>query len=72
MDGTRLISFGLPGSSDLLGIISPHGKILCIEVKTGNARQSKQQKAFQNMVIKFGGIYVVARSIHDVDFLIQI
>jgi hypothetical protein len=53
-------SFGLNGSADILGICI-NGKFLAIEIKTGNAKQSKDQKAFQKMVQRFNGIYILAR-----------
>jgi hypothetical protein len=59
MSGERVIRFGLKGSSDIIGIYK--GRFLGIEVKTGNARQSKDQKRFQAMIDKMGGIYVVIR-----------
>ena len=64
MDGARVISFGLPGSPDLIGILI-NGRFLAIEVKTGNARQSNVQKNFQKMIEKFGGTYILARSVRD-------
>lgn len=50
----------MKGSADLLGFTSD-GKILCIEVKTGKARQSKYQKLFEWRVKAFGGRYVLVR-----------
>lgn len=61
----RKISFGLKGSADIIGITN-HGKFLAIEVKTGQAEQTSHQKNFQKMIIKFGGIYILARSVQDV------
>jgi len=57
ISGERIIRFGLKGSSDIIGIYK--GLFLGIEVKTGSAKQSKDQKRFQNMIDKMGGIYVV-------------
>jgi len=57
--------YGLPGSSDIMGILDG-GKIICIEVKTGGAKQSALQKNFQKMITKLHGIYIVAKSIDDV------
>jgi hypothetical protein len=65
-DSDRIISFGLKGSADIIGIIKPHGRFLAIEVKTGAAKQTAEQLAFEKMVIKFGGVYIVARSVDDV------
>jgi hypothetical protein len=62
----RPIKFGLKGSSDIIGILSD-GTFLAIECKTGKARQSQHQKNFQKMIEQFGGIYILARSLNDVE-----
>lgn len=64
-DEDRVIRFGLKGSADILGILQG-GKLLAIEVKTGKAVQTKEQKNFQKMVTFFGGEYVLARCLEDV------
>lgn len=68
--GTRFVKFGLKGSGDILGITCG-GKFIAIEVKTGTGRQSPEQKAFQSMVEKFGGIYILARDENALDDLIN-
>ena len=67
----RIIRFGLVGSPDIIGIYK--GMFLGIEVKTGNARQSKGQKKFQEMVDKLGGIYVVCRpdNVEQIDIIVE-
>ena len=62
----NIISFGVKGEADLQGIIAPEGKFLGIEVKTGNARQNPSQKNWQRMIEKFGGVYILARSVEQV------
>lgn len=69
-DGERVISFGLKGSADIMGIISPIGRFLAIEVKTGKAKQNPAQLNFQRMIERMGGVYVVARSLSDLQFLL--
>ena len=64
MDGRRVIKFGLPGASDILGIKWP-GQFIAIEVKTGSGKQNPDQVAFQKMVESLGGVYVLARNIDD-------
>ena len=54
-------SYGLKGSADILGILRD-GRLLAIEIKSGQARQSKVQKNFEKMINDFGGVYIVARS----------
>ncbi len=60
----RFISFGLKGAADISGIIVG-GVRLEIEIKSGEAKQSVEQKNFQKMIEKFGGIYILARSKDD-------
>jgi hypothetical protein len=62
----RTIRYGLPGSSDILGIAVPNGRTIAIEVKTGTGRLSPQQKNFRDMILAFGGFYVEARCLEDV------
>ena len=63
------ISFGLPGSGDLIGILK-NGRFISIECKTGSATQTKNQKNFHKMIETFGGLYILARPGDDI--LIQI
>jgi hypothetical protein len=42
------------------------GLRLEIEVKSATGRQRPEQKAFQAMIQKYGGIYILARSVNDV------
>ena len=69
-NGKRLIRYGLPGSSDIIGI-GPNGKFIAIEVKTSKDTQKPSQKNFESMITKLGGHYTVARSIEDVDYFIM-
>lgn len=71
LNSERVVRFGLKGSSDIIGIYK--GLFLAIEVKTGNARQSKYQKNFQTMIDKFGGIYVVCResNVEQIDKIVE-
>lgn len=64
--GGRFIRYGHPGSGDILGIL-PGGTFLSVECKTASGRQSKAQKLFQKMVERNGGIYVLARSVSDLE-----
>ena len=63
--GGRLVKFGHPGSADILGVLPGSGRILCIECKTPEGRQSKPQKLFQKMIEQSGGVYILARSVDD-------
>ena len=54
------IHFGLKGHPDVTGVHC--GIWVGIEVKTGNARQSEDQKNFQKMIKDMGGVYLVVRA----------
>ena len=66
-DPDKIVSIGRPGQADISGLITVHGigRRLEIEVKTGNAVQTVEQKNYQAMITKLGGEYIVARSIED-------
>lgn len=62
---TAFVRFGCPGSPDVIGLIYPHGRFLGVECKTEKGRQSDQQKRFQMMLTKHGGIYILCRSVDE-------
>lgn len=57
------IRINKPGMADLWGLYpTDYGLIhIEIEVKTGNARQNKDQKIWEQFITGMGGIYIVAR-----------
>src|SRR5690606_31377437 len=59
-DGSRPISYGLKGSSDILGCVN--GRMICAEVKTPVGRQSEEQRRFEKAIQRAGGVYVLAKS----------
>lgn len=61
----RTVRFGVPGQADLTGIL-PGGVRLEIEVKSAAGQQSEAQQNYQRMIERFGGLYVLARSVNDV------
>lgn len=65
------VRYGLPGSADILGLHCT-GKFIAIECKTGTGRLSEKQQKFKNMVTALNGMYVLARSVQDVDDLLNI
>lgn len=64
-DTKRYISFGHPGSADILGLTSD-GRFIGIEVKVGEDRQSQKQKDFEEYVNKFRGRYLLTSSTKEV------
>ena len=63
--GDRFVRAGVAGQADLTGIL-PDGRRLEIEVKSDRGRQTEDQRNFQRMIERFGGVYVLARSVEDV------
>jgi len=63
--GNRVVRFGVPGQADLTGIL-PGGRRLEVEVKSPEGIQTDDQRNFQRMIERFGGVYVLARSVEDV------
>lgn len=68
----RYQAYGLPGSADILGIQPNTGRFLALEIKTGNAKQNKQQLAFEKAVLKRNGIYKIIRSLEDINEFITV
>lgn len=65
--GARPVRFNPPGTADIVGLIAPTGRMLMIEVKAEHGRQSEDQERMQRIVTMFGGLYILARSVEDVD-----
>lgn len=63
----RLVTFGVLGQGDISGIVAPSGRRLEIECKSARGRQREDQETFQRVIERFGGVYVLARSVEDVD-----
>jgi len=60
----KKFKYGLVGSSDIFCVVKGVGMVF-MECKTGNAKQSNEQKNFENMVKEFGCNYFVIRSKED-------
>jgi len=60
----RLMRFGFPGISDIIG--SYKGRFLAVECKIKKRKQSPDQIKFQQRVIASGGIYILAYTLGDV------
>jgi hypothetical protein len=58
------VRYGLPGSSDILGVCN--GTFVAIEVKTGTGRLSPIQKNFKAAVEKNLGVFILARDVYGV------
>jgi len=61
----QLVRYGQPGSADLLGVAGPAGRLVALEVKRPGGRQTDLQRAWQGMVERHGGIYLVVTSVDE-------
>ena len=61
----RFVRFGLPGASDIIGIL-PGGKLIAVECKRTSGKVSPQQQAFLDRVEREGGVAVIATSVEDI------
>lgn len=57
--------FGATGSPDIVCCV--RGRYVGIECKAPKGRQSPNQKIFQENLEKAGGLYILAKSIEDVE-----
>lgn len=62
----RFIRYGTPGCPDIVGL-TPSGRFLGVECKVGLAKQTPHQVTFQNHIERHNGIYILARSIDDLE-----
>ena len=54
------------GVADITGVIPPHGRALFVECKTGSGSLSPAQRDFRDEVVGAGALWVLARSLDDV------
>ena len=59
------------GGTDIVGVVGPRGIWLGIEVKTGRATTTPEQRAHAEYMRACGAVVGVARSLEDADRLIQ-
>lgn len=61
----RPVAFGHKGSSDILAVLHPAGRLLAVECKGPRTRQTPEQKVFQAMIEQAGGAYLLVRSVGE-------
>ncbi|KKN01235.1 hypothetical protein LCGC14_1129990 [marine sediment metagenome] len=61
----RYVRFGVPGASDILGVL-PNGRFLAIECKMPGKKPTLKQRAFIDEINRHGGVAFVAESVTDV------
>jgi hypothetical protein len=62
----KFMSFGLKGSTDILGCL-PDGRFLAVECKAEGGRLSPEQRQFLADIKALGGLAIVARSWMDIE-----
>jgi hypothetical protein len=67
----RFHRYGFKGSSDILGIIPPNGRLLAIEVKIGKNKLTLDQLQFWQMIRDNGGLAFVAYKLEDVELALK-
>lgn len=68
-DRIRSMQTGVPGCPDIVGIYKDEqgvGRFVGIEMKTGSATQTMEQHDSERRITMLGGIYILARSLADV------
>lgn len=60
-----LVRFGALGSADILGLLSPSGQLVALEVKTAKGRTTAHQEAWLEQIRSFGGVALVVRSVEE-------
>jgi Holliday junction resolvase len=64
-EGTRFVRFGAVGAPDIVAVVK--GTYVGIEVKAPRGHQTPSQRDFEAMLRMAGGVYVLARSLEDVE-----
>jgi hypothetical protein len=68
----RPVTWGLcVGSSDLIGIVAPRGRLLSIEVKSAKGTLTEEQEQWIAIVERFGGVAGPARSVDEAMELVE-
>lgn len=65
------VQIGMAGQADVWGVYN-NGKTLIhleLEFKSGNAKQSKDQKNWENFIKKNNGLYFLVRSENDIQII---
>lgn len=65
--GGRMVWFGMKGSADVLGVWAPSGRFIAVETKAPRGQLSSDQARWAADFTSCGGLYIIARSVHDVE-----
>lgn len=71
-DAERQIKYGVgDGGADYIGLWAPSGRFVGVEFKTAEGRQQANQRDWQALVERLGGIYAIVRSPDDAHALLE-
>lgn len=59
------VRFGVRGQADITGLVRASGRRLEIEVKRPGGKQTPEQADFERLVADAGGLYLLVRSIEE-------
>ncbi len=62
----RKVHYGHKGSADIIGV-NPYGKFIAVEAKSAKGRITPEQAIFRDRIEAKGGVYVLAKSIDDLE-----
>lgn len=65
-DETKRVRYGIVGGCDIHGWLST-GRAVEIEVKVGRDKLRPEQEAFRDTALRFGVLWIEARSVEDVE-----
>ena len=65
----RFVYFGTIGAPDIFAV--HHGRVFALECKSPTGFMQRSQIAFEQEFEKAGGIYVIVRSVEDVDLALR-
>lgn len=67
------VRYGLAvGSSDLVGLVRPSGRMFCLEIKTAAGKASPEQLAWLETIRRFGGVAGICRSVDDAIAIVEL
>jgi hypothetical protein len=69
LHGERLVSFGLKGSTDNIGLMK-WGQFIGIEIKIPPDKLKPDQENFRDMILNYKGLHFVIESAHDIEVMI--
>ena len=61
----RFVRFGTPGQPDILGLLRPGGRLLCVECKGPSGRLTDEQRAWLDAARAEGALTLVVRDVTE-------